>query len=177
MFVRSGSQSKRLLPLVAFYAVLIALFGAWLFYWVERSKDIRAELSRLERQKQVAATLGTFVVELRERSSRKVDSRWALPDPQPLGRKEISDLEAVFRNRMGSGGAAVVSVVPRSMEVEKTYDRVPVDLSAEGEMAALREVLLALCRLPFVDAFRKVEFRALDGDRIRLDVVLVVSVS
>lgn len=170
-------KERRILAILVFYVPLILAMAAWLAFWSQRLRDVQAELALLRQQQALQETLQPFLSELAKRSTEATPGDLFVPPSRPLPARELVELPRLLASLAGGPGITVTRAMPRAGDLGPAYDRIPVDIVVDGDLASQRDLLLALCRLPALHELFEVRLERLTGRQMRMTLLLTLKVS
>ena len=134
---------------------------------------IEEDIAQLSQKVQTQELLSPIYMELIKRVQQKTPQDLPLPARTKISKKEIADIDNVFRSLAKESGVNFVSAVPDASSYLEESGHLTMNVTYEGDFFDFRNLLVNICKLPYMRTIEQMQVRAeTENKRIQLKLSL-----
>jgi hypothetical protein len=149
----------------------ICLFGIVAFFFVGIYPNITAiqginqEISSLNQKAEKQALLYPAYLKLLQEIVHKSPDKLAAPEAKKITHDDLSRINEIFEKLAAESHVAFISAIPDTSNYLEDTGYFSLSVVFSGDFFNLRNILLSICRLPYLESIDAMQFEATDADK------------
>lgn len=162
---------------LAYLAICALCIFAFIFVGIYPNQralgQLDEEIAGLQVKVQSQELLHPVYMKLIRQMQQKAPEGLPLPEKRRIDRKNIASVNDSFRTLARNSGVVLESASPDPSSYLEDTNRLTMNVAFSGDFFNIRELLMNVCKMPFLNIIENMELTTVDGKKqIRLKLIL-----
>lgn len=158
-------HSSNLVYLAICVAGIAAFFFVAIFPDLSAIQSIDQEISALNQKAEKQALLYPIYLKLLQEVMHKSPEKLMVPESKKITHDDLSRINEIFEKLAVESHVAFTNAIPDTSNYLEDTGYFSLNVAFSGDFFNLRNILLGICRLPYLEAIDAMQFEATDTNK------------
>ena len=158
-------HSSNLVYLAICLAGIVAFFFVGIYPNLTALQSIDQDIAALNQKAEKQALLYPVYLKLFQEVMHKSPEKLTAPESKKITHDNLSRINDIFEKLAAESHTAFISAIPDTSNYLEDTGYFSLNVAFHGDFFNLRNVLLGICRLPYLESIDAMQFEATDTDK------------